>query len=276
MAGMVTRPRELAGEGGLMSFSGTFVKAAIEARKPIWIADAQSDARFASAASVMALDLRTILCVPLLVEGQLIGLLYVDRQSVNRSFGEDDLRLVEGLAAFAALAIANARRYEETRQHAAELGAATALVRLAAGRRPLSSVLDGILAEVMRALPSARGVLLLGEEPWPALALDAHGAPAEAAAPEELVARVAGTRAAIMEADALLAPLVVEDELLGALYLTRQQPYLPRDLALLETLAAQAAVVLDVAATREGLQRRVERLEDMAAELQSRALANDP
>ena len=286
--GMVARPREAAHGGtNLMDFSSTFVRAAMEAGKPIWIADAQADARFAAAASVMALDLRTILCVPLMVEGSMIGLLYVDRSSINRTFDEADLKLVEGLAGFAGLAIANARRYEETRARAAELAAAQALGQLAGGRRALDEVLEAVLLHVCAVVPAERAVLLLGDDPYPTLAIDAGGHPAEAEVSEALMQRVVAARQAMIDRDpedpvaaaprqVLAVPLVLGDELLGALYLVRpedERAFTPRDLDLVETLAGHAAAALDAVATREGLQRQVVRLEDMVASLQAKLMA---
>ncbi len=289
LSGVVTRPRDAAGEAGLMAFSSTFVKTALESRESLWIADAQSDARFAAAASVMALDLRTVLCVPLQAEGEVTGLLYVDRRSVNRTFSEADLRLVEGLAGFAALAIANARRYEETRQHAAELAAAQTLGRLAGGQRGFEEVLATILRAVGSVLPAERFVLLLGDDPWPTIATDAAGAPAEADVAQAIIDEVAGAREGLIDRDphdavaraprqVMAAPMVMDDDLLGALYLVRSEdarPFTPRELELLETLADHAAPALDAVATRTGLQRNVERLEGLAQGLQARLLLAD-
>jgi PAS domain S-box-containing protein len=60
--------------------------------------------------------LATVVCVPLMVSDRMVGLIYLDQRTINRTFTEDDLRLVERLGAFAALAIQNARRYREAQQ----------------------------------------------------------------------------------------------------------------------------------------------------------------
>ena len=68
------------------------------------------------------LGLRSILTVPLLAKGGVIGVLQVLDTEVDR-FNKTDLELMEPLVASAAIAIENARLYEEARQRVAELEA---------------------------------------------------------------------------------------------------------------------------------------------------------
>ena len=56
---------------------------------------------------------RAILQVPLLVGDQVIGVLAVDNQQSNRTFSENDQYLLATLADYAAIAIENARLYEQ-------------------------------------------------------------------------------------------------------------------------------------------------------------------
>jgi two-component sensor histidine kinase len=63
------------------------------------------------------LDLRSILTIPLRVRDQVIGVLQVVDSKVDR-FSALDLMLLEPLAATAAIAIENARLYEQARQDA--------------------------------------------------------------------------------------------------------------------------------------------------------------
>jgi PAS domain S-box-containing protein len=66
---------------------------------------------------VTGLDLRSILTIPLRVRDQVIGVLQVVDSKVDR-FSALDLMLLEPLAATAAIAIENARLYEQARQDA--------------------------------------------------------------------------------------------------------------------------------------------------------------
>jgi two-component system, NarL family, sensor histidine kinase DevS len=60
--------------------------------------------------------MRTLLSVPVKVEGRTIGHLYLSDRSDGRSFDDEDERLVESFARHAGLAIHNARMHEELRQ----------------------------------------------------------------------------------------------------------------------------------------------------------------
>jgi len=60
--------------------------------------------------------MRTLLSVPVKVEGRAIGNLYLTDRHDGRPFSQDDERLVESFARHAGLAIHNARMHEELRQ----------------------------------------------------------------------------------------------------------------------------------------------------------------
>ncbi|MGD8625266.1 MAG: PAS domain S-box protein, partial [Anaerolineae bacterium] len=63
---------------------------------------------------------RSILCAPLRVKGQTIGAIEAINKAVG-SFDEEDLTVMTSLAAYAAIAIENARLYRELQNHAANL-----------------------------------------------------------------------------------------------------------------------------------------------------------
>jgi len=73
--------------------------------------DAQQDDRFSERRSVVDLRLRSILCAPLKVKGELIGVIYVDNRLQAGLFTNDDLELLNAIASSAAIAIENARLY---------------------------------------------------------------------------------------------------------------------------------------------------------------------
>ncbi|MFM8978908.1 MAG: PP2C family protein-serine/threonine phosphatase [Planctomycetia bacterium] len=64
--------------------------------------DAASNAALNSRMSIVALSLRTILCVPLKVDERTIGVIYVDSNAITRRFTPADVPLVEAFAAQAA------------------------------------------------------------------------------------------------------------------------------------------------------------------------------
>lgn len=85
--------------------------------RPILATDAQSEDQFKGMQSVMAQNLASLLCVPLkLKSGEIIGVIYVDNRIVSGAFTEDSIELLTGIANQAAIAIENARLYENVRK----------------------------------------------------------------------------------------------------------------------------------------------------------------
>lgn len=78
----------------------------------ILISDAQKDGRFDKRSSVLDLNLHSILCTPLKLKDNLIGVIYLDNRALAGIFRQRDLELVNAIAATAAIAIENARLYE--------------------------------------------------------------------------------------------------------------------------------------------------------------------
>jgi nitrogen-specific signal transduction histidine kinase len=76
-----------------------------------YTSNAQEDPRYAHQKSVVALNLRFIICVPLKIKEKVIGVCYLDNQSRAGLFGKSDLRLFELFAEQAAIAIENAKLY---------------------------------------------------------------------------------------------------------------------------------------------------------------------
>jgi signal transduction histidine kinase/CheY-like chemotaxis protein len=73
-------------------------------------------------ATIREAGVRSVLAVPLKGHGTVIGVLNV-QSGVPNQFGEDDRQLLSALADQAAVAIENARLYEQVRRHAEELEA---------------------------------------------------------------------------------------------------------------------------------------------------------
>jgi sigma-B regulation protein RsbU (phosphoserine phosphatase) len=80
--------------------------------QPLLTSDAQADQWLKGRVSVMSLGLRAILCVPLQLKGQRIGVVYVDNRLQAGIFSQADLDLLTAIAASAAIAIENARLYQ--------------------------------------------------------------------------------------------------------------------------------------------------------------------
>ncbi len=81
--------------------------------KPILSADALNDPALPAAGSVADLKLRSLLCIPFRVRDQVIGCVYIDNRFETGLFRDADLPVLQGFADQAALAIENARLFEE-------------------------------------------------------------------------------------------------------------------------------------------------------------------
>lgn len=99
------------GEPGFQISRGIVNQVAQEG-EPMLTSDAQSDSQLSLRASVIHLGLRSVLCVPLQVKGNTIGVIYVDNRLQAGIFSPDDLELLNAIASTAAIAIENARLYQ--------------------------------------------------------------------------------------------------------------------------------------------------------------------
>ena len=95
--------------------SDSIVAKVIRTRRPVIVSDAMRDDEFAAAKSVMQLKVSSVICVPLLDKGRLIGLIYVGNDSIRDLFQADTLRVLTVFSAQASLIVANALLLNELR-----------------------------------------------------------------------------------------------------------------------------------------------------------------
>lgn len=103
-------------DGSSMSISRTVVRRAVDRKSPILTDNAQEDERFAANQSVVGYQLRSIMCAPLMVRGRVIGAAFVDNRLMAGAFNQSDLELLVMFANQAAMAIENARLFQQTDQ----------------------------------------------------------------------------------------------------------------------------------------------------------------
>ncbi len=110
-------------EADAFQISRTLTRQVADTGQPAVITDALAHASLGQAASVAAFQLRSILCAPLQVKDNTIGVVYVDNRLRTGLFTEADLDLLVAFADQAATAIDNARLYEDIRQRMREIAA---------------------------------------------------------------------------------------------------------------------------------------------------------
>ena len=93
------------GEDGI---SDSIVRHVVEKKLPLIVSDAINDTIFGTSDSVVALKLSSVMCAPLLNQGEVMGALYVGNDEVAHLFGRRQLEILTVFAAQAALLVQNA------------------------------------------------------------------------------------------------------------------------------------------------------------------------
>jgi len=167
-----------------LTVSRNIVGAVFRDGKPLILGNAAADPRFNSYESVVGQSLRSVICAPLIVRGQSIGVVYVDNSLGAELFTQADLVLVTSFGNMAAAAIENARLHEQLAAQVREVGAMkTAQDRLLrsvssgiisvdrqgtittvnqAAAEMLRIVVDGVVGRPLREVLPARFMLALG------------------------------------------------------------------------------------------------------------------
>ena len=90
------------------SFSDSIVSRVLETGKPVIVSDALTDDQFRSSESVVALQLSSVMCAPLVAQGHVTGVLYVGNDRVKGLFERVQLELLSIFASQASLILQNA------------------------------------------------------------------------------------------------------------------------------------------------------------------------
>jgi GAF domain-containing protein len=152
--------------GGLATF-----REIVATRQPLLIGDTTADPRWQR---VEGLDyIHCWLGVPLLARERLIGVLCLDH-SQPHAYDENDVRVVEALAAQASLAIENARLYEETQRRADHLAALNEVAATVSQSLDLEQTLRIALDKALDVVGVEAGAISLVDEAAGELAIRVH------------------------------------------------------------------------------------------------------
>ncbi len=235
---------------------------------------------------------RTLLSVPLRREGKLLGMIVCARREA-KPFTEREISLLESFAAQAVLAIQNARLFNETKE-ALERQTATAEILEVINSSPanLTPVFDAILRKAHELCGIAHGSLQLWDGEC-IYAVAVHGMSeqffniqhqrrpiTETPAVQALLrgeryfqiddARESAFAAPRRSADIdgtrtiLGVPLRKDGRLLGVIFTTRREvkPFSEKEISLLESFAAQAAIAIENARLLNEVQAKTRDLEE--------------
>jgi PAS domain S-box-containing protein len=253
--------------------------------EPLLVNDVSREPRYYSLEE--SKDAGSELAVPIRLQKEIIGVLNVESVELD-AFGRKDVFILQTLADQIAVAIANARLYEEVVRRLRETETLSAITATLARSLDLDQVLQAIMDSVPRLIPDSNsGVIHLVDQATRKLIPRATLTP-EVNIQEELEMSVGEGIAGLaaqekrpinvpnVEEDAhflpsdiptskkslLAAPLISDGDCIGTLSLNSDQvgAFNAEDERLLTTLAAQAALAVRNARLHQEIQRRVEEL----------------
>lgn len=100
-------------DGSAFHVSRTVLSQVAASGEPVVTTNAQADPRFSAQESVVGYNLRSIVCVPLKLRSIVTGVIYVDNRIRTGLFTERERDLLAAFANQAAIAIENARQFQE-------------------------------------------------------------------------------------------------------------------------------------------------------------------
>ena len=137
-----------------------FYAQAARTRRPMYSRDVASDPRV-PAAIREGMPHRSQLFVPIVARDQFIGGFAAVWWERERDLSPSDLDLMEAIANQAAIAIANARLFEENRRQVEELSVLHELSRAVTGQLDRVALIEAVAAQVGRVLDARQMVLML-------------------------------------------------------------------------------------------------------------------
>ncbi|WP_267243523.1 GAF domain-containing sensor histidine kinase [Streptomyces sp. PR69] len=246
---------------------------------PLRLADLTADPRAAGFPPGHP-PMRTFLGVPIRVQGQIFGNLYLSEKHGGGEFNDDDLHMVRVLATEAGIAIGNARLYEAARQRERWIDGSVAVTTALLSGGDADDALTVVAEQARRLADSAAGVVLLpAEEGGLEIVAVSADRPAQVLGvvipPESPVAAqlLAGkavfvtdaatdprmvTRLARQYGPSMMLPLQSGGRVLGALATPREpgaRPFTEAERTLATQFASQAALALMMAEAQRDRER---------------------
>jgi transcriptional regulator with GAF, ATPase, and Fis domain len=127
-------------QGGI---SDSIVQRVVQTGQPLIVSDALADTTFGKSESVIALQIQSVMCAPLVAQGQAIGALYVGNDKIKQLFRRPQLDLLSIFASQASLILQNAMLLNALREDKRKLE---------------GELLDKRFGEIVGACPSMREV----------------------------------------------------------------------------------------------------------------------
>jgi GAF domain-containing protein len=276
----------------------SMVGRALQAKKTFHVSDMNADPEYAAYDLKRMGGYRAVLGIPLVREGNPIGVIMVGRQT-PKVFTEAQIALVTTFADQAVIAIENVRLFDEVQARTRELSEALeqqtatsdVLRVISTSTTDVNPVFEAILKSASRLCNSEQAVVfrfdgellhLAATENWPAEALATYASryPTQPD-PHLTVGRVVLTKSVIILEDTLAdanyehvvaqaggwrrmlgVPMMHDGNVIGVIVLAWKEsgPVLPRYVELLQTFAAQAVIAIENAHLFKELRSRTHEL----------------
>lgn len=272
-------------EEELKNFSTSFINEVLATGESLWVEDAQSDSRFSTSTSIMSLDLRTIICVPIKVSDEIIGLIYVDRNAITKTFNADDLSLVESLSSFAGLSLINAKLHNQAQERNDRLQMLNELSKVVSSTFVLNDLLKMVIQFCLKITKAETGYsILLDDKLSYELIIDKKGELApDAKMSQSVIQKVIHTKKSLCSMDTgqdeelgqqasimalelksvMCVPILGKEKLLGVIYVSSNainQTFTQKDLSLMEAIVSQVGLAIENAKLLE-IQKKQEEIE---------------
>ena len=145
------------------SMSDSIIKKVIETKSPIIVNNALNDQEFSSSMSVINYRLTSVMCTPLIYQGNIFGAIYVGNNSFINAFNEQSLSIMTIYSTQASLLLQNALYIEHLKNHNNILQEKLDLVRFGSFISACSSM-QSVFAKVEKVSSSDAFVFITGEE----------------------------------------------------------------------------------------------------------------
>ncbi len=157
--------------------SKTVLDTVVREKEAVLSHDASADARFQSAQSVIMQGIRSTMCVPLLHNETVLGVMMIDSRLATHAFTEKDLALLETVASQAAVAVQNTLFARKLEQEAVTRERFRRLLSPAIAEQVISGKLEvkkgGELRETTVLFADIRGFTSISESCEPQIVVDA-------------------------------------------------------------------------------------------------------
>ncbi|MGC9348477.1 MAG: ATP-binding protein [Anaerolineae bacterium] len=239
-----------------LQLSYSIVEQALQRGRPILTTNAQVDPRFRQSDSIVAYGLRSILCAPLIHQGQPLGVIYLDNRARAGVFTQEDLAMLTAFADQASTAVAHAHEYrkadEELAERVKELTILQEMTRDLSTNLRFDRVMDRSVSWALAAASAEAGaVALVAEEGLRWVATLGNVQPDTA-----FSLRSVHRREPLIEPERIAVPLLRDERPIGALYLVAHEQDLSEEkIGFVRRVADNIAIAVENARLYEALRQ---------------------